>query len=886
MLGRYTYYEFITKKLFILCGLLVGFVSVQSQTLELTDSLNNELIVIDSTAVTLDTLSSDLLYPIFYDANDSIIFDARNNRVLLYGTAIIKYDDIELTSDFISYDFASSVVSAKGLPDSLGVLQGNPVFKQGSDTYKPDSMSFNFSNEKAYISNVVTQNGEFYLHSAHTKRRSTEKIYLGKTKITTCDKPNPHFHFHVKKAALVKNEKGSKIVSGPVVLKFRKIPTPLALPFGWFPNSAERSKGIIVPSYGNAESLGYFFRDFGYYYPISEYVDTRVLADVYTRGSWALKNVTAYKKKYRYNGRFNVTFSKIKNGFKELNNYSENTDFFVSWSHTLDSKARPNLRFSASVNAGTSSNFRNNFNSSQDNYLANTFSSSVSVTRSGLSFFNGKIPATLTASARHSQNTSTRIVSFTLPQLSFQTNRIYPFKSKQSKTRGALGQAVQGFGLTYTGNYENRATLREQDIRLNALGAVANDFNSGLRNQFSASTSIKAGVFSINPSLGFSSNIYRETLRLTYDQENLIAQEDTITGLDASYNWNASINATTKAFGTFTFRNGKNIKAIRHTITPSVGFRYRPKTGSREFGFFGDDGEAVSYDPQQIGIFNSATNYNNSGSVTFGLLNNLEMKVKGKESDDKPRKVPIIDRININTSRDFARDSINWSNLGISAGTRIGSKLNINYTSSYSFYDRNESGSQINTFLLDSENKLARLLNMGGGITATLRGTDFNKKDKEKDEKILDGPADDLADVPEEVREEIDLNRNDFVDFSVPWSANLTYTINRRNIFDSDLQRDTVAITQSILARGDLTIFEKWKIGYTTGYDLQAEKGNRLTPTTLSLFWDLHCWEFKFDYIPIGVRKSFTVQVNVKAAALKDLRIMHRGTFGNENGLR
>ena len=175
---------------------------------------------------------------------------------------------------------------------------------------------------------------------------------------------------------------------------------------------------------------------------------------------------------------------------------------------------------------------------------------------------------------------------------------------------------------------------------------------------------------------------------------------------------------------------------------------------------------------------------------------------------------------------------------------------------------------------------------MGGGITATIRGTDFNKKDKGKDENTLDGPADDLADVPEEVREEIDLNRNDFVDFSVPWSANLTYTINRRNIFDSDLQRDTVAITQSILARGDLTIFEKWKIGYTTGYDLQAEKGNRLTPTTLSLFWDLHCWEFKFDYIPIGVRKSFTVQVNVKAAALKDLRIMHRGTFGNENGLR
>ncbi len=263
------------------------------------------------------------------------------------------------------------------------------------------------------------------------------------------------------------------------------------------------------------------------------------------------------------------------------------------------------------------------------------------------------------------------------------------------------------------------------------------------------------------------------------------------------------------------------------------------------------------------------------------------MKVKGKEEGDKPRKVPIIDRINISTNRDLSRDSLNWSNLSVSAGTRIGSKLNINYASSYSFYDRNESGSQINTFLFDSENKLARLLNMGGGITATLRSTDFKKKGKEEEQlkEGLEGPADELTQVPEELREEIDLKRNEFVDFTVPWSANLTYTINRRNSFSRELQKDTASITQSIIARGDLTLLEKWKIGYSTGYDLQAEKGDRWTPTTLSLYWDLHCWEFKFDYIPIGERKSFTVQVNVKASALKDLKLMHRGTFGNDSGL-
>ncbi len=849
---------------------------VHSQTPKVTDSLNNEDLTQDSTLVTIDTLSTDLEYPIFYDANDSIIFDAINNRVLLYGGAIVKYDDIELNSDYISYNFGTSVVSAKGMPDSLGVLQGKPIFTQGGDVYRPDSISFNFQTEKAYISNVVTQNGEFYLLSEHTKRVNEEKIYLGKTKITTCDNPNPHFHFHVKKAALVNNEKGNKIVSGPVILKIRKVPTPLALPFGWFPNTSEKSKGVIIPSYGNAQALGYFFRDLGYYLPINDYVDTRILGDIYTRGSWALKNITSYKKRYKYNGRLNLSYSKTKNGFKELSGYSEANDFFVSWTHTLDSKARPNLRFSASVNAGSSSNFRNNFNASQTNFLSNTFSSNVNVTRSGLSFFNGRIPATLTASARHSQNTSTRVVSFTLPQVSFQTNRIYPFKSSKSGVKNVLRKAVEGIGVTYTGNYENRASLREQDIRFNNMDNVYDEFRGGLRNQLTANTSIKAGVFSINPSFGLSSNIYRETLRLTYDQESLVAERDTISGFDASYSWNASVNATTKAFGTFAFRNGKKLKAVRHTITPSVGFRYRPKTGSEEFGFFGENGDVVTYDPQSIGIFGSATNYSNSGSLTLGLLNNLEMKVKGKE--DKAKKVPLIDRININTSRDFARDSLNWSNPSLSAGTRIGSKLNINYSSSYSLYDRDENGRTVNTFLYDSEHKLARLLNMGGGITATLRSSDFKRKEVE-----IEKPEDDLADVPEEVREEIDLNRNEFVDFSVPWSANLTYTINRRNIFDVEAQKDSAAITQSIISRGDITLFKKWKVGYSTGYDIQAKEW---TPTTLSLFWDLHCWEFKFDYIPSGIRKSFTVQLNVKAAALKDLRIMHRGTFGNQNGNR
>jgi len=883
MFGRYNHIQFITKKLLILCLFLSTVICLFSQSSDATDSLSNEVFTPDSTVVQLDTLSSDLEFPIFYDANDSIIFDAINNSVLLYGGAVVRYDDIELTADYISYNFGNSVVSATGIPDSAGVFQGKPIFTQAGDIFKPDSLSFNFKTEKAYISNVVTKNGEFYLLSEHTKRVSEEKIFLGKTKITTCDKPNPHFHFHVRKAALVTNENGDKIVSGPVMLKFRKVPTPLALPFGWFPNTKKQARGIIIPTYGNAQQLGYFFRDFGYYLPINEYVDTRLLGDIYTRGSWAIKNITAYKKRYRYNGRFNVSFSKIKNGFRELNNYSENTDFFVSWSHLLDAKARPNLRISASLNFGTSSNFRNNLNSSVENFLSNTFSSNLNVTKSQANLFNGRIPGTLTASARHSQNTSTRSVQVTLPLLTYQTNRIFPFKSSLARRTSKLGKALDGFGVTYTGTYERRATLREQDIRLNALGETLDQFDGGLRNQMNASTSIKAGVVNINPSFGLNSNIYSEELRLVLDDATLTQQEETAQDYNLSYSWNASVNATFKAFGTFNFRNGKKLKAIRHTVTPTLGFSYRPKTGSRVSGFFGDGGTFDSYDPQENGLWGSATNYNNSGSLNVSVLNNLEMKLKGK-GDEKPRKVPLLDRINVNTSRDFARDSLNWSNLGVSAGTRIGSMVNVNYQSSHSFYDRNAEGTVQNTFLLQSQGRLTRLLSMGGGATFTLRGTDFKKKEKEvSGDETLDAPLEDLADVPDEVREDIDLNRNDFVDFSTPWSLNLTYTLNRRLNYDPELQKDTSAITQSIIARGDITLFEKWKVGANSGYDLRTME---FTTTELSLYWDLHCWEFTANYRPLGITKSITLGIRVKASALRDLKYDQVLNLGNRNNLR
>ncbi len=877
--------DFISRKLLILaCFLALQFISF-SQTSEPSTSEVNATLPPDSVKVIADTLSTDITSAIFYDAEDSIIYDAINNRFLLYGNGIVKYDDIELKAGYIEYSLEESTVSARGKLDSAGVFIQKPELNQGGEKFNPDSLSFNFKSEKAYISNVVTQTGEFYVLSDVTKRDSTEKIYLGKTKITTCDAPNPHFHFQVGRAALVPEEKGKngkpdkpgKIVTGPVMLKFRKIPTPLALPFGFFPDSKKRSKGILIPSYGNGFGLGYYLRDLGYYYPINDHIDTRVLVDLYTRGSWAISNQTVYKKRYRSSGRFNIQFSKIKNGFRELSNFTESTDFLVDWSHTLDSKAIPGIRFSSSVRVGTSTNFRNNLNSSQTNFLTNTYSSSINTSKS--SSLLG-VPTNYTLNLRHSQNTSTGVVSLTLPQFTIQMNRAYPFKSKKVGAKGNLRKAIEGIGITNTGNFETRAVLNESEIRLSNLSSLTDDFKSGYRHQFNASTSLKLGVLSVNPSLSFSSNIYRRVQELSFNTETLENQTDTLDQLNATYNWSTGISATTKFFGTFTFRNAKKLKAIRHTVTPSVGFSFSPITGEEIFGFIGTDGEAEFYDPADFGIFGSATNLNQTGSVNFSLLNNLEMKVADGEGGTK--KVSILDRLSLSTRNNLAADSLNWGNLSLGAGTKIGKFINLNYNATYSFYDQNSQGQSINEFLVSNEKFLFRQTSSGGGINLNLTGEDFKRK-VAKPSDLDNGEFSDVEILNEE--EVADLEKEDVNpnNFRAPWSMTIAYTLNRRAGWDTDLGRDTFSLRQGIILRGNLSLGENWSFTAQSGLDLTGGRPD-VTSSSFSIYRSLHCWEFSANVIPFGDRRSYTLSLNVKASALRDLKIDKRGVFDGDNG--
>ncbi|NNE55975.1 MAG: LPS-assembly protein LptD, partial [Flavobacteriales bacterium] len=392
---------------------------------------------------------------IFYDATDSIVFDAIEEKVYLYNNAVVKFEDMTLTAAFIEYSFADNLACANGVADSTGKMVGIPQFKDGQQGFDQQSLCYNFRTKKGYSRQVVTQEGEAYVHSSIAKRQENEWVHIKDGKFTTCSADNPHYHFHITKGIIIPNE---RIVTGPVYMKVRKVPMPLALPFGFFPNKQESSHGLILPGYGNADRLGYFLKGLGYYVPIGDYFDTKMLFDIYSRGSWSARNVTNYKLKYRFSGNLDISRTVTKTGFEELPSFSKKEDFFVRWSHTQDSKARPNTRFGVSINAGTSTNFQNNLSSNQNDLVSNTFTSSVNWSKSWKNKYNFSVQG------RHTQNTLTRNVDILLPSITFSRNRFdlpLGFLNPNAGTKKAWYEKI---GVSYSVVADNQLSAKEQDV--------------------------------------------------------------------------------------------------------------------------------------------------------------------------------------------------------------------------------------------------------------------------------------------------------------------------------------------------------------------------------------------------------------------------------------
>ena len=806
-----------------------------------------------------------LEYPVDYKAEDSTVVDVLNEQILLYGKAIVTYGSMEVTGDFITFSLSDFTARAVGKRDSLGKIIERASFKDGDNQFNEDSLAYNFKTKRGVSYGVRTEQGEAQLLSAVSKKASNNWISVGNGKLTTCNAENPHYHFQLSRAMVIPNE---KVVSGPLYLKFRKVPTPLALPFGFFPNKQESVQGILLPGYGNANEKGFFIQNLGYYIPVSDYLDTKFLFDIYSRGSWAVRNVTGYKKLYKYSGNFNISRVVNVSGIPELPDYGKSVNFNIQWNHTQDPKARPNSTFSSSVNMGSLNNFRNNLNTSQTDFLSSTFSSRIQWTKRW-----PDSPFNMGLTAGHTQNTQSRNVQVTLPTANLNMSRITLGRLAQRNLRAK--RALDNIGLTASADFSNTISENESMYAFNKIDSLWASSRNGLRLQAQTSTTVRAKQYG-TLSLSVNSTL---TNTFKYIGVEELVRLDTLYGLRSALNWNASANFNSRLYGTFNLGNKTALKAIRHMVQWNVGMSYSPQVNTQR-DFYTPTGEFIGYNPFDLAAF-SPQNSTEQLNVNWSSTNNLEAKVRDK-SAAKPtyKKLKLVESWKKSLSWNTLADSLQLSNLSMSAFTTIANRVTLNYNSTYSFYDRDSLGREVNRYLLDTRNSLMRM----EGTNLAL-GFQLKSKNRTQDNSSS-GNAPTTAE-----KELIEKNGDNLIDFSVPWSLNVNYNFRLSQVWNTLSRRDSLVLKQALTFSGDVTLFKHWAISFNSGYDMSNARYEQLqvsdfglrdfTTTNLGLHWDLHCWEFSMNYVPFGQRQSYMMQINIKSALLQDLKLQKRGNLGD-----
>ena len=860
-----------------------GYLLGQTDSLNFQNDLVRDTIIRDSLALKLvatDTSFNDTIVPqtsktfldgpVNYSATDTIINDVKNKKVYLYGEAEITYQDIKLQAEKIEYDFSNYTVHAEGIQDTAGTWIGQPVFEQGDSKFDAFAMDYNFNTKKAYVKQVKTDVIDGTLTGKQVKTTDDNSvIWVRKGEYCPCQDPNAKTRFRIGKLKVIKDK---QIVTGPGYLSLGKIPMPLAFPFGFFPNSDKKQAGLIMPSYGNGFDLGYFLTDLGFYMPVSEQVDTKFLFDIYSRGSWGIENLTRYKKLYKYDGNLGVEYNVQKRGDPELSNFSEARTFFITWRHNQDRKAHPYSNFSADVNAGSTQNFTNNLNSSQTDFLTNTFRSNIRYSRS---FYNS--PWSFNANAGHDQNSQTGVYNFTIPTFNLNKARTFPLKDLFND--GPKDKFYEKIGWVWSSTFQNTLTANQEDLAFNNWESLRKNLRNGIRHTTSLSTSLKAGPLSINPSFSYNERWYFKTFGREFNPETDEFEVDTLQGFDRNNDWSFSTSLTTKLYGMYSFK-GKKLKAIRHTLTPTVSYNFRPDFDPNIYGFFGTDGNLTSYNPYQGTIYGGPPS-GNSQTVSFSFVNNIEGKfLSRRDTTSKFKKVAFLENLTFSGNYNFVADSNNLSNINVSGFTSISEFANLRFSGVFDpyVYVVSDSNTPLRTggYLIDRGNKFAEF--SSGNLAVNVRGLGSSAFKRNRPEPVLDS---------EEADTEVANDSESFLSgFQVPWNLNFQYTLNvRRNRFveegGADLPlvlMDTLAYTQSLQANADFTLFEIIRVGVNSGYDFTNKE---LTPTTITLRVDLNCWELNARVIPFGIRRNYSITLNIKSSMLRDLKLERNRPIGD-----
>ena len=866
---------------------------------------------IDTTS--LDTLNriqtkSNIEHTIDYTARDSIFFDVRNKKMFLYGAAKIEYGSMTLEAERIDLDWIENTIEANYQLDSLGKKLGKPVYTEKSDTYVTDNMVYNIKTGKAVIHGVITEQDGGFIHGERVKKNEFDELYIKEARYTTCDLEEPHFVIKSKRLKVIPK---NKIVSGPFNLQFGEIPLPIGFLFGMFPQPKEKASGILVPSYGEDPTRGFFLRNGGYYFSISDYMDLKVTGELYSGGSFGINTASRYVKRYKYSGNLNVRYNKsVVNNF-DSENFSK--DFWVNWSHAPQSKGTS--RFSGSVSAGTSS-FNQNVNQVSQSFTQSInaqFNSNISYAKT----FKGT-PFNMTLNLRHNQNIQTELVNLTLPDLSVNATRVFPLKGLSKSNNGVLSKLGLSYSMSAKNdlsnaavsnsrlNVINRSSLDDSVISFstNNLDQLFKRAKNGMRHNIPISTSFNLLKFlTVSPSFNYSEVWFPKELKYTYVPEQEGIRVDTVSGFSRAGSWNTGAAVNTRIYGTYFFP-GKKIQAIRHVITPSVSFSYRPDFGEEKFGVYetvqineaGDTQVLSKYD----GFAYAGPDRGKSSSLNFSVTNNIEMKVKTKKDTvNEFKKVKLFDNLAFSSSYNLAADSFKLSDIRMSARTSLfNNKFTINFTGTIDpyVYILDSIGStgnihqrKIDKFTWNNGNGLGQLKNATIALGLNLKGKSSGGGSQNNSNQSINNnnnnnngfddtdPLNEFDDIERSpVYDALDPNL--YVDFSIPWAlrANYSYNYSKTGFAKSN-------VTQSLNFSGNISITQKTKIGFNSGYDLENKE---FTVTRLNLTRDLHCWNLAFNWVPFGPRQEYFVEVKVVSTLLSDLKLdkKRRSSFNTFGG--
>lgn len=817
-----------------------------------------------------------------YKATDYVRLNQRKNTTTLYNEAEVDYQDMNIKAGIIVIDHSRDLVFAGRLKDSSGVYSQAPVFTQGQSVIEPDSIIFNTVTKKGIVFNTRTKQGEGTLIAEATKIENDSTLFIKNGKFTTSDNlDDPEYYFLMRTAKLVP---GVKVVTGLTNLFIYDVPTPIGLPFAYFPMTKKQTSGVIMPTPGQdlGNDRGYFLQNGGYYFAISDYLDLAVLGDYYTNGSYGLRIETNYALRYRFRGNLSFRFENLINSEPGFPDFSKSTIYNIRWSHSQDAKSNPSSRFSASVNLGSSQYYRQSINQlNLSNSLNNTLASSISYSKA----FQGEPQVNMSVTATHSQNTNTEQINMTLPTFQGSVSRVFPFEPKTGIKKGI----IQNINFQYNVRAENRIQTTDS---LFFKSEMFEDARVGAQHSIPVSTNFKVfDYFSMSANANFEETWTLNTINRFYDQEAEETVTEDLNQFDRFFTYNFSASIGTTIYGMFDFeKEGKDplIQKIRHVMRPSISYNINPAFDNYydTFEIVDADGttageaERVQYTRFEGSLFGTP-NRTFSSSMGISLGNNFEAKIRDKDSTaTEPKKIKLLNNLNFSTSYNFAGDSLQWSPLRVSGGTTIlKDKMNINFGMVLDPYALDNNNRKIDRFNIDNGGSLFRLTSANMNISYSLSSKDFEGGDEDNDRAIQEnlrsgGRADDLFGRPQDFADQrlTDDDKSkkkkeeptEFYNYKIPWSLRLAYAVNYTN----SARQNTIS-NNSLMFSGDIELSPRWSVGASSGYDFV---GQGFTPTQLRFERDLLSWRMNFTWVPFGPYNSWNFFIGIRSNLLKDLK--------------